>query len=552
LTTRDSTFPAAILLVAALVRFWGIWFGLPHTQARPDESVVAGIAVHFFSGDLNPRFFDYPTLFMYALAALDLAYFAVGRLTGAFLSVPHFLASFESNWSPFYLIGRSLAALLGTATVLVVYRLATRLFGARVGLIAATFLALSFLHARDSHFGVTDIPAAFLICGSLYVLVSAHVDRGPQRFFLAGLLAGLATSTKYNAALLVVPMLASQAIEIVDAKREGRRPFADHRLWLFLAPFAIAFLWGTPYAVLDPDGLLQGFKRVAAHLQEGHGLDLGRGWTYHLAISLRYAVGWPVLVAGLGGMLLIAWKQPRTALLLCSFPLAYYIAAGSGRTLFVRYVIPIVPFLCITAGVAVDSVARRLAAGLARSGEAGSPRTASAIAAVLAAAAVLPSAANLLQFDYLLGRTDNRIIVADWIRERVPQGASLYQSDVSYGKLELDPPGHRSSFEVWAFDEAEGAFVYNGVARGTGPNWIIIQRSPLILYSRVPHAIERLIKSADYARVRSFDAIDPAASGHVFDQHDAFFLPMAGFDGINRPGPNFDVYRRIRPSVQQD
>lgn len=541
-----------VLVAAALVRFWGIWFGLPHTQARPDESVVNTIAIHFFSGDLNPRFFDYPTLFMYALAVLDLVYFAAGRLGGLFLSVPHFIASWQSNWTPFYLLGRVVVATLGTATVLVVYRLAARLFGSRVGLIAATFLALSFLHARDSHFGVTDVPATFLICASIYALVGAHLDRARQQFFLAGLLAGLATSTKYNAALLVVPMLVSQGIEIADARRERRPPFADNRCWLFLGPFVIACLWGTPYALLDPAGLLHGFRRVASHLQEGHGLDLGTGWTYHLAVSLRYAVGWPVLVAGLAGMVVLAWRRPKTALLLCSFPVSYYVAAGSGRTVFVRYIIPIVPLLCITAAVAIDVAARYASDVLRLAARRSQHDRAPAIAAILATAAILPSTVNLLRFDYLLGRTDNRIIVTNWVRDRVPRGASLYQTDESYGRLELDAPRRKSLFEPWSFDEAQGAFVHNGVPQSTGPDWIVVQRSPLTLYSRVPNAIEAMIRSADYARIRSFNATEPGAFGNVFDHQDAFFLPLAGFNGVTRPGPNFDVYRRTRQSAAQN
>jgi hypothetical protein len=31
---------------------------------------------------------------------------------------------------------------------------------------------------------------------------------------------------------------------------------------------------------------------------------------------------------------------------------------------------------------------------------------------------------------------------------------------------------------------------------------------------------------------------------HVYDQQDAFCLPLAGFSGVGRPGPNLYVYRR--------
>lgn len=530
-----------IVVIAAIARFWGIWFGLPHTQARPDESVVAAIAIGFFGGDLNPHFFDYPTLFMYLLAGLYYAYFAVGHASGTFLSIADFVASSVPHSAPFFLIARCFSAVLGTATVVLAYRIASRLAGQRAGLVGALFLALSLIHARDSHFGVTDVAVTFLVCASIAALIDAHAERAPRGFFLAGLLAGLAASTKYNAALLLVPACISQVIEILDARRERRPLPGDGRLPLFLAPFVVGALLGTPYALADMSGLLDGFRRVTTHLEQGHGVDLGTGWTYHLAVSLRYGVGWPVLAAAFAGAALLAVRDPKRAAIVCSFPIAYYAAAGPGRTVFVRYMIPMLPFLCIMAAVAVDAATRSASARFRLQ-----PRVTAILAACLAGLAILPSATDLVQLDYLLGRTDNRLIAARWIRERVPAGGSLYQSDVSYGGLEIEPPGMPSSIDLWDFDESRGVFVAAGFAQAREPDWIVIQQSPLTAYSRVPPAIASLVSSNRYVRVRSFIAIEPTADEAVFDRQDAFFLPLAGFRGINRPGPNFHVYQRVQ------
>jgi hypothetical protein len=58
----------AVLLIALIVRVWGIGFGLPFANARPDETAIAGPAVGFLGGDLRPENFFYPTLFMYAVS----------------------------------------------------------------------------------------------------------------------------------------------------------------------------------------------------------------------------------------------------------------------------------------------------------------------------------------------------------------------------------------------------------------------------------------------------------------------------------------------------
>ena len=49
------------------------------------------------------------------------------------------------------------------------------------------------------------------------------------------------------------------------------------------------------------------------------------------------------------GVIALFWLEPRTAAVLLSFPIAYYMVAGSVRLLFFRYAMPIVPFLWLMA-----------------------------------------------------------------------------------------------------------------------------------------------------------------------------------------------------------
>jgi hypothetical protein len=49
--------------------------------------------------------------------------------------------------------------------------IADRVCDRMVGLIAATLLALSFLHVRDSHFGVTDVTATCFALAALVFLI---------------------------------------------------------------------------------------------------------------------------------------------------------------------------------------------------------------------------------------------------------------------------------------------------------------------------------------------------------------------------------------------
>src|SRR5207249_4712198 len=61
---------AAVMLGALGLRLWGVNYGLPYAD-HPDEPFIVGVAWKMYrSGDLNPGFWDYPTMQMYALLAL--------------------------------------------------------------------------------------------------------------------------------------------------------------------------------------------------------------------------------------------------------------------------------------------------------------------------------------------------------------------------------------------------------------------------------------------------------------------------------------------------
>jgi len=75
---------------------------------------------------------------------------------------------------------------------------------------------------------------------------------------------------------------------------------------------------------------------------------------------------------------------------------------------------------------------------------------------------------------------------------------------------------------------------------GTFSN-LILQRSPLILYSPIPDDVERLVRE-QYELIRHF-AVATDSATRIYDQQDALFLPLAGLAGVERIGPTLDIYR---------
>jgi hypothetical protein len=139
---------ATILAAAALVRFSGLAFGLPHPYCRPDETSIASVATGFYHGDLQPHFFNYPALFMLMVAMSLMVWVKLGWLLG-YLRSRSALDAIITTTTVHY-TARVLSAVAGTASVWVIFSTALRLFDRTTALVAAAFLALAFLHVREA------------------------------------------------------------------------------------------------------------------------------------------------------------------------------------------------------------------------------------------------------------------------------------------------------------------------------------------------------------------------------------------------------------------
>jgi hypothetical protein len=510
---------AVILVVAAIVRYWGLAFCLPGQLCRPDEEAVAGIAMQFFGRDFNPHFFDWPTLFMYATALGLALYFNYGRFLGRFPTELSFRERIVTHTTPVYLTARILSATAGTLSVLILYRVARRLFDETTALVATLFLALAFLHARDSHFGVTDVPATFVILIAFLFIVRLRDSGRLSDLVISGITAGLAASTKYNAALIALP-----AIWVLRSRWKS--------ILLFGALMVLAFAATSPYCLIDFPQFTASLKSISAHLSGGHGGMLGRGWIVHLTSSLRFGIGLPMLLAGIAGMVWLFWIDPPRGALVAIFPIAYYVVVGSGYTVFSRYILPVVPWLCLTAAFLVVEAARALALAIGR------PQRRGVLTWGIAILVVAPSTASIIQFDHLLAIPDARVVAADWVREHFPKGTTIAEV------------GRRSTglFFLRESNTVPSRYItmpFNDDENVGRPDVLII---PVSLFDPAAPIPERArAMASEYVPMFVADAHSMTARGVVYDWQDEFYLPLRGFRDIWRPGPNLTVY--VRPDL---
>lgn len=407
---RTSRFAlAAVLIAAAVLRFWALGAGIPYA-VQVDEPEIVERAINMMrSGSVHPHFFDYPSLYIYVQLVVACVRFLVGAITGEWGSLA------QAGVSSFYLWGRAMTAVLGVATVLLVYQIGAR-WGARHALLAAGLMAVLPLHVRYSHFVLTDTPLTLFVTLTLLLSLAAH-ERGTARAFAwAGVAAGLAAATKYNGGVsLLMPLLACSMTADV---RPGRRQAA----LAAIAACGAAFLLFAPYTVLALPEFLNSFARLA---HEYRVADLSEpAWSLYLKLLLRHAFGWPALLLAIGGMLMGIVRLVRGPgrvrwALVVSFPLVYFWMLSSQRIVYARYLLPATPALCVLAAAAVVS-----GVSLLRRYEI--PRVArTALIAALTMAALLPPVVRAVHGDRDMARVSTVDLAYSWIVQNIPPHSAI-------------------------------------------------------------------------------------------------------------------------------
>lgn len=422
-TRRALTTLAIILSIAGVLRFWALGAGIPYSIGVDEPEIMNRAVQMMRTGDFNPHFFDYGGLYIYLQLAVATIRFIAGAMAGEWHSL--------NDVSPeqFYVWGRALTALLGTLTVLLVYQIGMR-WGTRYALLAAGLLAVLPMHVRESHYILTDVPMTFLMTLTFLLSLRAHERASVGAFAWAGATAGFATATKYPGAIsLVLPLV---ALWMTPATQPSRVRAALGTV----AAWAAGFLLFAPYTVLDLPGFLNGFAKATSYYTTEPTTEAA--WLLylkHLLITLR----WPALVLVFSGMALAALRAVRGPgrvrwTLALVFPLLYFWFISRRTLVLDRYVLPILPFLCVLAAAAV-------VAGVSLLRRFNIPRTArTALIIALTAAAILPPGVRAIQFTRGLSKRGTVALAYEWIKGNVPRGSKVV---IESRELLLSPVEYR-------------------------------------------------------------------------------------------------------------
>ena len=419
---------ATMLVLAALLRLYGInWDQGFHLH--PDERQLIFVAdkIHFFD-NLNPDFFNYGTLPIYILKGVSQL---CDILFGTHLA----------NYTGMLYVGRILSTSVDLLTIYLVYKIALLIFKKeRLALFSSFFYAVSFFTIQNSHFFIVDTFLTFFITALFYLLLTYVKKPELKKVFWMSLTFAAAVTTKITAIIFLPLIVMLFIIDSVKRHSGSSRIRFLASLGMTGGGFALfSFIFSfifMPYAYLDYQKFL-----TDVLLQIKLNSD-----PYIFPYTLQYVYTLPYLhylknifLWGLGpiigslaiiGLLTVILnlfqdlnqipKQVRndqstmkqfnnvTMAFFLFFFLFYFLIIGRSAVKFMRYMLPIYPFLAILAGVGLMKLAeivriKRVSVGLIL------------ICCLLWTFAFLS----------IYSQKHTRIAASEWINQNIPSGSTL-------------------------------------------------------------------------------------------------------------------------------
>jgi len=503
------------LVIASATRFsfvaWdeGLWL---HPDERQIYFVANGLGwpetllqALQAGSPLNPRFFAYGSLPIYLVRLI------------ALLLAPIWPALRDPG--NLHLAGRPLAALLDVATVALVYRLAVRVADGRQppakeggdagraslqatsGLFAAALFGMAVLPVQSSHFFTADGMLTFLSMLGLNLAADVVHRAGRCRRIALGAAIGLALATKLNAAPLLLLVPAALWLGGAQPATPPWRAVLKSSVPVLLVT-AATFLAVEPYALIDMRLFLADNLRESqiawGRLDVPYTRQFARTLPYLYSIwqTSLWGMGLPAGLLGWAGLAasLIRWLRVGdwSDALLLVWAVPYFAVTGALHARPLRYMLPMVPVLCVLgARTVVRGYLRATPIGR-RWLVAGSGLT--LLTALACAAALLSAYASSHPW----------ISASRWVYRHVPAGSTIAVEEWDTPlplPIEVDGQGRRSEEynlrSLALYDEPDGVAKWQRLAQDLAAADYLVVASRR-LYGSIPRLPDRYPVTTGY------------------------------------------------------
>lgn len=482
--------------LSIILRLIGIKIGLPYFH-HPDEWTKVEPAVRMVAdGTLNPGWLGHPgSTLIYPLAAIYKIWFAIFQGGRFFSADPRLYDFLYASGEPLFLIARLLNAAYNVLLVPLVYALVKKLTpnpSNLLPLLAAGIISIEPANVYWSHIARTDTCVTFFVTLAVFFALLVYERPTIVRVIFAGLVCGLAVSSKYAAA----PVGFTIPVALFLARQKGEKLALQRWIGLsFLAALftVIGFALTTPYFFLDFE-----LTRKSAFATLGSSSHLGADglsffgnlWFY-LGDAFPDNMTWPLYISGFIGLIWFIFEKNNRILIPLAFVVLYMLTICVHPLHWTRWVVPVIPILAIGTSFFIVSLSNVLSqwAGKRNRFQFCSWKACIVLVSILVLA--LPVSLSIKQ-DVQFSTKDTRVTAKEWIDENIPAGSKFateeYAAPISNKEYDIE--------YFFSLSERDLAYYTNN-----GFNYLMLSSSVYNRYYREPDRYQSTIEFYDGIRM---------------------------------------------------
>jgi len=300
-----------VMVLALGIRLWG----LNQIGFNTDEAVYSGQAAAIaripIFRDIFPVFRAHPLLFQFVLALM----FGFGVSD---------------------LVARLLAVAIGVATVFIVYRLGSLLYGESAGILAALIMAVMPYHVIVTRQVLLDGPLVLFTTLTLYLLARFALTGNPLWLHAAGIGMGLTFLAKETGIILIGSIYAFFALSSEVYVRMRDLVLSFVLMVIMILPFPLSLMLAGGSRTGQQYLIWQLFRRP------------NHTWDFYLS-TVPPAIGVLVIIVAIAGLWLLrregSWREKLLVLWVVVPVVFFQIWPTKGC----QYLLPVVPALAILA-----------------------------------------------------------------------------------------------------------------------------------------------------------------------------------------------------------
>jgi hypothetical protein len=282
------------------------------------------------------------------------------------------------------------------------------------------------------HFIFPDTLLIFLCVLAMLFFYKITIQGKTSTYIWAGLIVGIAIATKYSGGALIIPLGLAHSFRIHSEHKRWFFTFSDKRIVIALIMVVAGFILSCPFSVLDFPKFYQDvswqFSRVHSG---GFGMDVENAWGYYLFRGIPLSIGLGLTIISIIAVLYVIIRHKKKDMLGAAFVLFYFLYIGSWKIGVDKYLLPILPFLALFAGMLTDKIFSLFKM---------SRPYVKALLILSVLLLISEPFARSIHNDYLLIQKDTRTEAKEWIEENVPAGAKIAIDAGNFDLAKFSPP----------------------------------------------------------------------------------------------------------------